>query len=272
MSKVKKRNPFSLGELETICKILADTENGLKGSEIEYYLLQIEIEDISPLITKWKRLYNALVNEQNKTNIGNKVLSFIFYSLEPARYVGNRDLYELKLNKINQVLAFHGLEFKDDGKFHKTKPVETLKEAEMRVNKLKKSIYDRKLHKDLLEFCRKELLQDNYFHAILEATKSINSKVQKYSGIIKDGAQLVDEAFGGANPILKINPLNTESEKMEQKGFMNLIKGLLGTFRNPTAHAPKIEWDLKEEDALDLFTFVSYILRRIDNCTRSGKK
>ena len=42
-------------------------------------------------------------------------------------------------------------------------------------------------------------------------------------------------------------------------------KGLFGTFRNPTAHAPKIEWNLEEQDALDLFTLASYVLRRIDN-------
>jgi hypothetical protein len=74
---------------------------------------------------------------------------------------------------VNTVLAFHGLEFKDDGKFHTIKSVSTLTEAEKRAKKLKTSIFDRNLHEDLLRFCRAELLQDNYFHAVLEATKSV---------------------------------------------------------------------------------------------------
>jgi uncharacterized protein (TIGR02391 family) len=110
-----------------------------------------------------------------------------------------------------------------------------------------------------------ELLQDNYFHAVLEATKSVASKVRSMTGLNSDGAQLIDDAFGGPDPILKINAFKTDTEKSEQRGFTNLAKGLFGTFRNPTAHAPKIEWNLQEQDALDLFTLASYVLRRIDN-------
>jgi uncharacterized protein (TIGR02391 family) len=169
------------------------------------------------------------------------------------------------LRSVNTVLAFHGLEFREDGAFHTIKPVSTLTEAEKRAQKLKASVFDRKLHNDLLRFCRTELLQDNYFHAVLEATKSIASKVRSMTGLSSDGAQLIDAAFGGSNPLLKINAFKTDTEKSEQRGFTNLAKGLFGIFRNPTAHAPKIEWNLEEQDALDLFTLASYVLRRIDN-------
>ena len=52
------------------------------------------------------------------------------------------------------------------------------------------------------------------------------------------------------NNLIKINNFISETEKSEQKGFVNLSKGLFGTFRNPTAHAPKIEWNMSEEDVL----------------------
>ncbi len=65
--------------------------------------------------------------------------------------------------------------------------------------------------------------------------------------------------------MIKINGLDTESKKSEQKGFSNLAKGLFGTFRNPTAHVAKVEWNLNKDDALDLFVLASYIMRRIDN-------
>ncbi|CAD7766968.1 MAG: Protein of unknown function (Hypoth_ymh) [Candidatus Argoarchaeum ethanivorans] len=265
MGKVKKRKPFSSGELEALCKILADTYMGLTGSEIAYTLAQISVSDTDPTMTKWKRLYNALVDDQNKRQYGNNVLSFIAKALQPTRYINNRENYESMLMDINTVLVFHGLEFKDDGKFHTIKPVSTLAEAEKRAQNLKTSVFDRNLHKDLLRFCGAELLKDNYFHAVLEATKSVASKVRSMTGLHSDGAQLIDDTFGGSNPILKINAFKTDTEKSEQRGFTNLAKGLFGTFRNPTAHAPKIEWNLEEQDALDLFTLASYVLRRIDN-------
>jgi len=269
MGKDIRRKPFSSGDLEALCKVLADTDTGLTGSEIAHTLAQIDIVDTDPTMTKWKRLYNAFVNDQNKRQYGNKVLSFIATALQPTRYINNRKLYRSILMDINTVLAFHGLEFKDDGKFHTIKSVSTLTEAEKRAKKLKTSIFDRNLHEDLLRFCRAEFLQDNYFHAVLEATKSVASKVRSITGLNSDGAQLIDDAFGGSNPILKINAFKTDTEKNEQRGFTNLAKGLFGTFRNPTAHAPKIEWNLEEQDALDLFTLASYVLRRIDNNYKS---
>ena len=265
MGKYIKRKPFGSGDLEALCKVLADTYSGLTGTEIAYTLDQINIVDTDPTMTKWKRLYNALAENQNRHQAGNKVLSFIAIALQPTRYINNRENYDSMLRSINTILAFHGLEFRDDGKFHVIKQVSTLTEAEKRVNNLKTSVFDRNLHKDLLRFCRTELLQDNYFHAVLEATKSVASKVRSMTGLNSDGAQLIDDAFGGPDPILKINAFKTDTEKSEQRGFTNLAKGLFGTFRNPTAHAPKIEWNLEEQDALDLFTLASYVLRRIDN-------
>jgi uncharacterized protein (TIGR02391 family) len=78
----------------------------------------------------------------------------------------------------------------------------------------------------------------------------------------------VDEALSGDSPRLRINAFTSDSEKSEQKGFANLLKGLLGVFRNPTAHSPRLVWRMSEEDALDLFTFASYAHRRIDRAQR----
>lgn len=259
------RKPFNQGELEAICKIIADTNNGLTGSEIGYFLEMLGYKDIDPQNTKWRRLFNALANRQNQTQSGNCVLSFISKSFAPSRYVGKKELYSDSLEKINTILIFHGLEFRDDGKFHHVKPATNLTEAEKRVSKLSEAINLRKLHPHLLKYCKSELLENNYFHAVLEAIKSIASMIRDKTGLQSDGAKLVDEAFGGSAPLLKINSFKTESEKSEQKGFVSLTKGLFGTFRNPVAHAAKIEWNMSEEDAVDLFTLASYVLRRIDN-------
>lgn len=67
--------------------------------------------------------------------------------------------------------------------------------------------------------------------------------------------------------MLAVNTLSSESERSEQKGFANLVKGVFGMFRNPTAHAPKVHWAMSKSDAEDLLTLVSLIHRRLDGAT-----
>lgn len=116
--------------------------------------------------------------------------------------------------------------------------------------------------------CRTELLQDNYFHAVLEATKSVAEKIRVRTGLTRDGHRLVDDAFGqagGSSPRLAFNSLRTDTERSEHLGLMNLMKGAFSAFRNPTAHEPKTRWVVSEEDALDLLSVLSLLHRRLDN-------
>ena len=80
-----------------------------------------------------------------------------------------------------------------------------------------------------------------------------------------DGGTLIDRALGGDLPLLAINSLSTESEKSEQRGFVNLTKGVFGMFRNTTAHAPRISWAVNKEDAEEVFTLLSLIHKRVDS-------
>jgi len=89
------------------------------------------------------------------------------------------------------------------------------------------------------------------------------------SGLTTDGAELVSKAFSGQSPILVIEPLITESEKSEQKGFANLLVGLFGAVRNPLAHVPKNNWPMCEQDALDILTLVSLIHRKLDRAQKA---
>ncbi len=261
----KSVDPFKPGELESLCRVLADTNEGLSGKEIEHFLGQARVKDVSPSITKWQRLYNALALHQNDYQTGKCVLNFIVHAMAPARYRGKHDFFEDRRAKLNEVLSFHGLEFKEDGTFGRHTAARTLSEAEARVNRLKSKLESRGTHPDVIRYCDLLLHQNNYFHAVLEATKSVAEKIRTRSNMTIDGAALVDATFGGSAPILRINNHVSKTEEDEQKGFVNLLKGLFGTFRNPTAHAPQISWKMPEEDALDLFALVSYAHRRIDS-------
>ena len=54
--------------------MLGDTVYGLTGSEIGYILKEIEVPDPSPALTKWKRMFNALAEVQNKLKMGNHLI------------------------------------------------------------------------------------------------------------------------------------------------------------------------------------------------------
>jgi uncharacterized protein (TIGR02391 family) len=259
--KNDENRTFKQGEIESIAKILGST---LTGSEISLFLSSSGFQDDEPNNTKWKRLYYAFAKHHNENASDNRVLSFISKALEPARFTGKSNEFYTAIEQINTVLSFHGLSFHDDGKFHKVKKATTLSEAENRVNTLKKAINDRNLHPGLLQYCKTEIVTDNYFHAVLEASKGIAETIRQKTNLQTDGVELIDNALAGNDPLLRINNFMNDTEKSEQRGFVNLLKGLFGTFRNPTAHAPKIIWNMEEEDALDLFTLASYAYRRID--------
>ena len=101
--------------------------------------------------------------------------------------------------------------------------------------------------------------------------KSITSRVRELSGLTTDGAELVNAAFSSSKtdkPLVAINALGTKTEQSKQRGFANLLNGLYGMVRNPLGHEAKIEWEMTEEDALDILTTVSLIHRKLDKAVR----
>ena len=264
---------IDLGSLESICKILGDTNNGISGTEISKYLAETSIKDPQLNSTKWKRLYDALSTKQSEDRCSNNILAFIKYVLRPSRHIHRKEWFKNIRTELNYVLSFEGFELTESGDIRETDKVKTFSEAEERAQNLRKTLLDRKIHSDILTFCKAELLVDNYFHAVFEATKSISEKIRIKTNLTADGSELVDQAFSykGKIPYLALNNLTTESHESEQKGFMNLLKGVFGTFRNTTAHAPKITWEVNEQDALDTLSMISLIHRKLDKAIEAKK-
>ncbi|MGE3336000.1 MAG: TIGR02391 family protein [Rhodospirillaceae bacterium] len=265
---------FDDATLERLAAVLGETGSGLTGTEIGKYLHECRIPDVAPGITKRHRLYAALQSKQRQDRCADNVLAFVKHVMTPVRYVGKSDLFNQRRIETNEVLAFVGLHLTDQGKLHRRKAVETLSEAEAAASALRRALNERKVHGDVLKFCRAELLADNYFHAVFEATKSVAEKLREKTGLTADGSVLVDEALGMGSglPRLAFNTLQTENERSEHRGLMNLIKGVFGAFRNTTAHAPKIHWQVSEQDALDILTTLSLIHRRLDTAVQTYRQ
>jgi uncharacterized protein (TIGR02391 family) len=254
---------FTQVQLEAIAGALGDTDDGLSNPEITLLIQSAKMVDPGQM-TKRHRIYNAFAESQNSKRNRTHVLQFIRLAMSPARYSREPHRFEPMRAGLNQALAFAGLVVDEAGALTSAERVTTLPEAQRRARDLRADLEGRGVHPDVLAFCRAELLADNYFHAVQEAVKSVADKMRRKTGLSDDGAPLVDRALSGDPPMLAINPRQTVSEKSEQNGFANLVRGTFGMFRNPTAHEARIHWAMTKADAEDLLTIVSLIHRRLD--------
>lgn len=258
--------PFSEGQIESLSRILGDCGT---GDQITRAFQDRGLEDHSGQSTKWRRLHWVFSDSQRQHGCANRIIDFIRAFLAPDRYVGKSSEFEEHQARLNAVLSLSGLEFGKDGQFRAIKMATTLDEAEARLKTIQHKLRGRAIHSEVTKYCRAELLQENYFHAVFEASKGLAQRIRDLAGIEGDGAALVDKAFSIENPILALNFLKSDTEKSEHKGFAQLLKGCFGAVRNPLAHEPKILWQ-GEEDAADYFTLISLLHRKLDRCFRTG--
>lgn len=243
----------------------------MSGTDISRHFADMGVEDTSGESTKWRRLCATFKKYQHLDGTPSKLMEFTRRLLEPSRYVNQQDAFEEARHAINAHLAFAGVEYRSNGKFYRITVAETIDEAHKRVNTITAKFKGRRIHSEVSKYCKAELLQDNYFHAVFEATKGLAQRIRDMSGIQLDGAALVDKVFAIERPLLALNTLQTETEKSEHKGFALLLKGCFGAVRNPLAHEPKILWK-GEDDAADYLSLISLMHRKLDDCvnTRLG--
>lgn len=258
---------WTLGTLTAVAQVLADTQDGLTGSEIGRLLERLRMDDPGAGLTKWKRLEIAFVQRQNADGHPQRIITFIQHAMDPTNYVGRPELFSLRQDQLDEVLTFVGLRVEDTGKVHRGPRSSTLDEASRNATSLRAELRRRDTHSEVLRYCTVELLKKNNFHASLEATKSVFERVRQMSGLSGDGATLIDAALSlgkSGVPVIAINDLASQTDRDEQTGFANLIKGLAGMFRNPVAHDPRVLRAVTDTQLLELVTALSMVHRRLD--------
>jgi uncharacterized protein (TIGR02391 family) len=254
--------PFPEGQVEALARLLGECGS---GTDITRVLRDRGLSDNSGESTKWRRLYAIFLEAQRRHACANRVLDFVQAFLIPPRFVGRSEEFEARRLELNRILAFSGLEYGKDGQFRRNEAVRTLDEAEARARTIQAKFQGRRIHSEVLKYCRAELLQDNYFHAVFEASKGLAQRIRDMSGADSDGAALVDKVFSIEQPLLAFNSLRTETERSEHKGFAALLKGCFGAVRNPLAHEPRLLWH-GEDDAADYMSLISLLHRKLDDC------
>ena len=84
----------------------------------------------------------------------------------------------------------------------------------------------------------RDLFFDGYYAlAVEEAYKCLNNIVKELTGLSHlDGVALMNNAFSLNKPVLKVNDLSTQSEKDQQRGYMEMFAAAITGIRNPRAH------------------------------------
>lgn len=221
------------------------------------------------MIAKRDRLYNALAARQRRDGCGNAILAFLAKALAPVRFHDAPGAFESLRAEVNVPLAFAGYYVDDVGKLHPKVEAKTLSEARRRAMRLRSHLVDRGAHPRLLRYCVTEIDDDNYFHAVLEGSKSLADEIRRRTGRAEDGVPLVDMVFEigkRGHPLLTLNNMSTDTERSRQSGLANSLRGIFGSLRNPTAHEPKIMSTMTEQDAVDELCHMSFLHRRLDEC------
>lgn len=270
---VAQQAHWSYATLKEVGAVLADTEHGLTGKEIGDLLVRLAMADPLPSATKRDRLTEAFVARQNKDGSAKRIITFIVHAMEPVRYRDRPELFTLRQDRLNERLAFVGLHVNDKGQVARGAQAQTLDEATRIATSIRDELQRRGAHPEVLRYCSTEVLKRAHFHACLEATKSIFDRLRTLTGAPGDGAALVDAALAlgkSGTPMLAINTLQTQTEKDEQSGLANLIKGLGGLYRNPTAHDPRLSRSVTDEELLEVLTMVSMVHRRLNEARPDG--
>ena len=130
---------------------------------------------------------------------------------------------------------------------------------------------DDQLHSNIKKASSKLLHDGHYAQAIFEAYKTVNNLVKEKSGREDlDGQELMSTVFNYKNPILRLNRLQSQSDRDEQMGFMFLFMGAMSGIRNPKAHDI-----VKQTDpirTMEYLALASLLARRVEESKAQSEK
>lgn len=262
--------PFKASTLEMIANIIADVDPAITGTVIHRMLIQSQLEDVSyneQFLAKRKKLFNAFALYQNTYRCANNIVVFLQNILAPQRYINNQEMYQTIKGEVNKQLAFEGLHLNDENQICSVEKAAKISDVKIRVEGLRNKLIQQGAHQQVFAYCNEELLANNYFHSVFEANKGLFNRIRDLSGVQEDGNRLIEQVFSN-DPVLIINNYQSTSEKDEHKGFCYLLKGLCGMFRNPEAHEPRVDWEISEQDSLEILGIISYCHRRLDKAQK----
>jgi len=119
------------------------------------------------------------------------------------------------------------------------------------------------LHHKVESSSKSLFITSHFSQAILEALKALETVIREISGLNFAGQDLINKAFIGNEPKIKLTPMNDIAERDEQEGFRFIFMGVVRGIRNPIAHKCT-NWS-DPSLALKYLCMVSLLFEKLDN-------
>lgn len=255
--------------LESICKPLGDITT---GSKLTHMFESLGLSNTDENGTKWKRIFNSLSEDWNVTHSYDKLIKVIEWIMSPSLHTDEKAKYEETRDRLNVALSFIGLKLLENGKVIHRQKVETIDEALETVKRLKSDLQKFNIHKEILEFCKPEIISEDLFHLVFEASKCVLQKLRDISGLDTDGNKLVNQCFDGNNPLVFMNTLRTDDEKSEHKGLQALMNAIVYLYRNPKAHHLRYLSVDTYQTTIEALVMISRARYALEHCQRNNPR
>jgi uncharacterized protein (TIGR02391 family) len=121
--------------------------------------------------------------------------------------------------------------------------------------------FDELLHPLIKESSTRHFTEGDHRNAVLDAITAVFDKIRERTGLDLDGDRLINAAMALEDPRLVLSELETESGRSDQKGFMELFRGLYKGVRNPKAHS--LVHDLDAIKSAQYLVLASLLMRRV---------
>lgn len=245
----------------------------MTGSQISNMVQNDKIStwDTGESDTKWRRLFAMMTKPPQYEYPADPVVVILEKVFDPVRGFEDEDSFKTAKAKVNEILSLYDFKIDDSGKVVRKEDSSSSGNVEIDSSGLIKSLKQRNCHKRIISLCQNEKL-DGYYDVVFEALKDLIARISQLSGYEGSNQQVVGKALNAPkdkNPHLLLTPYLTQTEKDEQNGLADIIRGLLSAFRNPAAHETRTRWDISEQDAFDVLGMISLIHRRLDGAGHS---
>lgn len=121
------------------------------------------------------------------------------------------------------------------------------------------------LHPRIAAVTRPRFEQGFHGDAVEASFKEVNDAVKQVFFASEkrelDGAGLMTAAFSPANPVIRLSPMQSLSDKDEQQGYMQIFAGAMTGIRNPKAHT---NLNPDQRKTLHLISLASLLMYRLD--------
>ncbi len=268
--------PWESAQVYAICEVLAQpTFPGLRWPTIQRLLLEAGVRTLVTQGTnKSQSLHRALMAAQQNDRSGEVVVELIRAAMNPTVCVTDTRQFDALREGLNWALRFKPLSIDEGGELHWGPTARKISEAGVTAERLRSELARRGTHPEAIRYCAEEFIRKSLFHAMFEACKGLSERLRELTGLTSDGIVLVNSAFSirTGTPPIRINALMTETEIGDHRGLEQVIRGVFSIFRGNSAHLPRVVRPVVEQDALDLFSTLSYIHRRLDLANYSDAK